>query len=96
MKQIVIIGAKYSKNVTALYTLDQLANMFKSKFKYMKEDLMYMQTLVGAHHAAEHMIKIDIDLVKIEESEIYEKAKLEAGIIVGEIKITDPEYYQEK
>ena len=57
---------------------------------------MYMQTLVGAHHAAEHMIKVDIDLVKIEESEVYEKAKLEAAIIVGEIKITDPEYYQEK
>jgi hypothetical protein len=34
-----------------MLTLDQIGNMFKSKFKYMREDLMYLQTLVGAHHA---------------------------------------------
>lgn len=52
MRQFCIIAAKYSKNVTALFTLDQLGNMFKSKFKYMRDDLMYMQTLVGGQHAA--------------------------------------------
>ena len=52
MRQITVIAAKYAKNVTALFTLVQLGNMFKSKFKYMREDLMYMQTLVGGYHNA--------------------------------------------
>lgn len=52
MRQICIVAAKYAKNVTALMTLDQLGNMFKSKFKYMRDDLMYLQTLVGGHHSA--------------------------------------------
>lgn len=60
MRQVLTIAAKYSKNVTALYTLDQLGNMFKSKFKYMRENLMYLQTLVGGHHSAEHLLKIDM------------------------------------
>lgn len=52
MRQICIVAAKYAKNVTALMTLDQLGNMFKSRFKYMRDDLMYLQTLVGGQHSA--------------------------------------------
>ena len=47
MRQVPLIAGKYAKNVTALLTLDQLGNMFKSKFRYMREDLMYLQTAVG-------------------------------------------------
>jgi len=47
MRQLCTVAAKYSNNVTALFTLEQLSNMFKSKFKYMRDSLMYMQTLVG-------------------------------------------------
>jgi hypothetical protein len=64
MRQICIIAAKYSKNSTSLFTLDQLGNMFKSKFKYMRDNLMYMQTLVGGHHVAEYMLKIDLEVVE--------------------------------
>lgn len=65
MKQICIVAAKYAKNVTALLTLEQLSNMFKSKFKYMRDDLMYLQTLVGGHHSAEHMLKIDLSSLQV-------------------------------
>lgn len=49
-RTVCVLAAKYTKNATALFTLDQLGNMFKSKFKYMRENLMYMQTLVGGGH----------------------------------------------
>lgn len=71
MRQICIIAAKYEKNVTALLTLDQLGNMFKTKFKYMKDNLMYLQTLVGGHHSAEHLLKIDIDQLRSEQEELF-------------------------
>lgn len=76
MRQVCTIAAKYSKNVTALLTFDQLASMFKSKFKYMREDLMYLQTLVGGHHSAEHTIKIDLSMLETENSGLFERAKL--------------------
>lgn len=31
-----VVAAKYAKNVTQLLTLDQIQNMFKSKYKYMR------------------------------------------------------------
>lgn len=71
MRQILIIAAKYAKNVTALLTLEQLGNMFKTKFKYMREELMYLQTLVGGHHSAEYLLKIDIDDLQAEHSELF-------------------------
>ena len=89
MRQICIIAAKYAKNVTALFTLDQLGNIFKSKFKYMRDDLMYMQTLVGGHHVAEHMLRIDLEDVEKQHKKVFDRAKMEASIFVGEIKVTD-------
>lgn len=55
-----IVAAKYSSNVTQLLTLDQIQNLFKSKHKYMRDGLMYLQTLVGAHHSQEFVIRIDL------------------------------------
>lgn len=46
-----IVAAKYVKNQTQLLTYDQIQSLFKSKFKFMKDGLIYLQTLVGAHHA---------------------------------------------
>jgi hypothetical protein len=43
-----------------LLTLDQIQNLFKSKHKYMRDGLMYLQTLVGAHHSQEFIIRIDL------------------------------------
>lgn len=96
MRQVLTIAAKYSKNVIALYTLDQLGNMFKSKFKYMRENLMYLQTLVGGHHSAEYLLKIDISSFEGEHPDLYERAKVEASIFVGITKVTDAEFFSEK
>lgn len=38
--------------------------MFKSKFKFMREDLMYLQTVVGGEHVKEYMIKIDLGIIQ--------------------------------
>jgi hypothetical protein len=70
-----VVAAKYNKNVTNLLTLEQLGNMFKSKYKYMRDGLIHLQTLVGAHHAAEFVINIDLAIMKIEHLNIYERAK---------------------
>jgi len=36
-----------------MLTLDQIENLFKSKFKYMRDGLLYLQTLVGGHLSKE-------------------------------------------
>jgi hypothetical protein len=48
--------------------------MFKSKYKYMRDGLIHLQTLVGAHHAAEFVINIDLVIMKYEHPNIYERA----------------------
>ena len=93
IRQVPILAGKYSKNVTALLTLQQLGKMFKSKFKFMREDLMYLQTVVGGEHAKEYMIKIDLGVIQGQLPHIFQRAKLESSIVTGETKVTDPEYY---
>jgi hypothetical protein len=95
-KRQCIVAAKYAHNVTQLLTLTQIQNLFKSKHKYMRDGLMYLQTLVGAHHSQEVVVKVDIEHLQQADAELFERAKLEARIFVGEIKVTDPEYYPEK
>lgn len=56
----------------------------------MRDGLMYLQTLVGAHHSQEVITKVDIVHLQQEDGELFERAKLEARIFVGEIKVTDP------
>ena len=56
-----IIAAKYHKNVTQLLTLDQIEGFFKTKYKHMREGLMYLQTVVGGKHGQEISLKIDLD-----------------------------------
>lgn len=91
-----IVAAKYSGNVTQLLTLAQIQNLFKSKHKYMRDGLMYLQTLVGAHHAQEVAVKIDLDLAEQDHRELYQRARREALIFVGETKVTDAEFYPER
>lgn len=88
------MAAKYNKNITQLLTLDQIQNLFKSKYKYMRDGLMFLQTLVGAHHSQEVIIKIDLENVQDHHKDLYDRAKHEAKMFVNEIKITDIEYYQ--
>lgn len=45
-----IVAAKYQRNATQLLTLDQIENLFKSKYKYMRDGLMYLQTFLGANN----------------------------------------------
>ena len=59
----------------------------------MRDGLIHLQTLVGAHHAAEFVINIDLAIMKIEHLNIYERAKTQASIFIGEIKVTDSEFY---
>lgn len=88
------MAAKYNKNITQLLTLDQIQNLFKSKYKYMRDGLMFLQTLVGAHHSQEVIIKIDLENIQDHHKDLYDRAKHEAKMFVNEIKITDIEYYQ--
>jgi len=39
------------------------------------------------------MLRIDLDDIERENGQLFARAKLEASIFVGEIKITDAEYY---
>ena len=40
----------------------------------MRDGLIHLQTLVGAHHAAEFVINIDLVIMKYEHPNIYERA----------------------
>lgn len=91
-----IVAAKYAKNVTQLLTLDQIQNLFKSKHKYMRDGLMYLQTLVGAHLSQEVLVKLNLRIIEREDQQLFERAKQETKIIVNETKITDAEFYPEK
>lgn len=95
-KRQCIVAAKYEHNVTQLLTLAQIQDLFKSKHKHMRDGLMYLQTLVGAHHSQEVVVKVDIDHVRQEDDWLFDRAKQEALMFVGEIKVTDPEYIPEK
>lgn len=55
---------------------------------------MFLQTLVGAHHSQEVIIKIDLENIQDHHKDLYDRAKHEAKMFVNEIKITDIEYYQ--
>jgi hypothetical protein len=59
----------------------------------MRDGLMYLQTLVGAHHAQEVVIKLDLALAEHDHRDLFERAKQEAKIFVGETKVTDAEFY---
>lgn len=63
-RQDCIVAAKYQKNITQLLTLDQMQSLFKSKFKYMRDGLMYLQTMVGGVTSNQFILKIDIDEVQ--------------------------------
>ena len=57
---------------------------------------MYLQTLVGGPTSKEVIVKIDLEQIEKQQSTLYDRAKYETKIFVGEIKITDSEYYPEK
>ena len=42
------------------------------------------------------MVKIDLDGIESREKDVYERAKVEAGIFIGDFKVTDAEYYPQK
>ena len=86
------MAAKYTHNVTQLLTLVQIQDLFKSKHKYMRDGLMYLQTLVGAHHSQEVLVKVDIENIRQEDDWLFERAKQEVRMFVGEIKVTDAEF----
>lgn len=54
---------------------------------------MYLQTLVGGPTSKEVIVKIDLEQIEKQQSTLYDRAKYETKIFVGEIKITDSEYY---
>ena len=58
------MAAKYQRNITQLLTLDQMQSLFKSKFKYMRDGLMYLQTLVGGPTSKEVIVKIDLEQIE--------------------------------
>lgn len=50
---------------------------------------MYLQTIVGAQHSQEYILRIELEDVKLGKCELFEKAKKEARIFCNEIKIID-------
>jgi hypothetical protein len=74
VKKQCIVAAKYPEN-TQLLTLGQIQNLFKSKHKFMRDGLMYLQTLVGAHHSREIIVKVDLENIDQDHIDLYERAK---------------------
>ena len=77
-----------------MLTLIQLEALFKSQHKYLREGLMYLQTLVSTKEYKETRIRIDIG--SLLNSELLERAKKEIKMIMQEIKSTSMEYVSEQ
>ena len=75
-----VVLAKYKNNQYHMLTLIQLEALFKSQHKYLREGLMYLQTLVSTKEYKETRIRIDIG--SLLNSELLERAKKEIKMIM--------------
>ena len=84
--------AKYKNNTFKMFTFDQLESLFKSRYKSLREGLLYLQTIVGK--TAMHEIRVNIDTRQVMQNkpDIYERAKNEARIFLGEVKPSDMDF----
>lgn len=74
-------------------TPTQMQGLFKSSQKMLRNQLMYLQTIVGTKDFEQKRVNIKLrDLVK---SYRYERAKNEAKIIHEEVKNSDMEFVSE-
>ena len=86
-----IIIAKYRNNFHNMLTLAQMEGLFKSRQKYMRDGLIYLQTLVCTKDYTETRINLNVrEFMKNESYEnIYERARLEVRMLHEEVKSSD-------
>jgi hypothetical protein len=79
-----------------MLTYRQIESIFQSKNKQMKDGLMYLQTVAGGDAFQYRTINVKLDDVETNEKmkALFERAKAEVKIIIGEIKLTDVEYFK--
>lgn len=68
-----IVIAKYKNNIYNMLTLNQIEGLFKSRQKYMRDGLMYLQTLVCTKDYNE--TRINIKLRDVMKTDAYERAR---------------------
>lgn len=90
-----IVVAKYRNNSYNMFTFDQLESLFKSRYKSLRDGLLYLQTIMGAQGDNEIRISVELRSLMEEQKEMYERAKTEARIFLEEIKSTDMDYVHE-
>lgn len=77
-----------------MLTLAQMEGLFKSRQKYMRDGLIYLQTLVCTKDYTETRINLNVrEFMKNESYEnIYERARLEVRMLHEEVKSSDIDF----
>lgn len=72
----------------------ELTNLFKSKQRQFRQDVMYLSTMVASNNYSE--IRININMKKLEGTGILERAKNEVKMINEDIKPKDFQFIPER
>ena len=78
-----MVLAKYKNNTYNMFTFSQLESLFKSRYRKLREGLLYLQTIIGKNKMDEVRININTRKIMTENREMYERAKNEARIFLN-------------
>ena len=90
-----MVLAKYKNNMYNMFTFNQLESLFKSRYRELREGLLYLQTIIGKNKMDEVRININLRRIMKENRDMYERAKNEARIFLDEIKPSDMDFVSE-
>lgn len=94
LKNECIVLAQFANHSCQMLSMVELTNLFKSKQRQTRHDLLALTTLVNANDHSE--IRVPLELDPAQHSPIFERAKTEVKIINEDIKPKDFMYLTER